>query len=148
MSNLIIPNSVTTIGDRAFAGCSNLETVTIGNGITSIEEYAFSGCTKLKDFYCYAKNVPSTKSTTFISCFLNNVTLHVPYESVNSYKSTAPWKDFKIILGLATTDINDVSIDSRNVLIYSIDGKKLYSPQKGLNIVYMSDGSIKKVVMK
>lgn len=148
MSTLIIPNSVTTIGERAFASCSNLETVTIGNGITLIDEYAFGGCTMLKDFYCYAKDIPTTKSTTFISCTLNNVTLHVPYESVDSYKNTSPWKNFKFILGLATSGINDVAIDNENVQIYSIDGKRLNSHQKGLNIVHTSDGSTKKIVVK
>ena len=36
-----IPNSVTSIGDRAFSGCESLASVTIPNSVTSIGEYAF-----------------------------------------------------------------------------------------------------------
>ena len=45
--NTTIPNSVTSIGDRAFASCSGLTSVTIPNSVTSIGGWAFYGCTKL-----------------------------------------------------------------------------------------------------
>ena len=40
----IIPNSVTSIGERAFSGCSGLTSITIPNSVTSIGSYAFQGC--------------------------------------------------------------------------------------------------------
>lgn len=47
--NTTIPNSVTTIGHHAFAGCSGLTSITIPNSVTSIEEFAFfcSGLTSI-----------------------------------------------------------------------------------------------------
>ncbi|MDD6960007.1 MAG: leucine-rich repeat domain-containing protein, partial [Muribaculaceae bacterium] len=42
--NTTIPNSVTSIGDRAFKGCSGLTSVTIPNSITSIDIDPFYGC--------------------------------------------------------------------------------------------------------
>ena len=42
-----IPNSVTSIGDYAFGGCSGLTSVTIPNSVTSISGYAFYGCSGL-----------------------------------------------------------------------------------------------------
>ena len=45
--NYVIPNSVTSIGNNAFAGCGSLENITIPNGLTSIGEGAFHGCFNL-----------------------------------------------------------------------------------------------------
>jgi hypothetical protein len=38
---------VTSIGYRAFYGCSNLTSITIPKGVTSIGDYAFSWCSNL-----------------------------------------------------------------------------------------------------
>jgi len=43
----VIPNSVTSIGNRAFRGHSTLTDISIPNSITSIGEYAFANCTGL-----------------------------------------------------------------------------------------------------
>ena len=50
----VIPSSVngkkvTGIGDYAFYGCENLQSVTIPNSVTRIVEAAFNNCTNLKD---------------------------------------------------------------------------------------------------
>ncbi len=42
--NTTIPNSVTSIGEAAFAYCSGLTSVTIPNSVTSIGKYAFYKC--------------------------------------------------------------------------------------------------------
>ena len=44
IKELIIPNSVTSIGERAFQGCTGLTSVTIPNSVTSIGNYTFAGC--------------------------------------------------------------------------------------------------------
>ena len=44
LTSVTIPNSVTSIGHSAFYKCSALTSVTIGNSVTSIGEYAFEDC--------------------------------------------------------------------------------------------------------
>ena len=44
VTNLTIPDNVTSIGSFAFSGCSGLTSVTIPNSVTNIGEWAFSYC--------------------------------------------------------------------------------------------------------
>lgn len=46
-----IPNSVTSIGDYAFAGCYNLTSIKIPDSVTSIGDYAFLWCDNLTNVY-------------------------------------------------------------------------------------------------
>ena len=48
LSEIVIPSSVTSIGDHAFSGCDSLSEIVIPSGVTSIGNYAFSGCSSLK----------------------------------------------------------------------------------------------------
>ena len=47
VEDLVIPESVTSIGRYAFSGCSGLTSVTIPESVTSIDGSAFSGCSGL-----------------------------------------------------------------------------------------------------
>ena len=51
LTSITIPDSVTSIGYYAFRGCSSLKSVTIGTGVTSIGSYAFYDCTGLTGVY-------------------------------------------------------------------------------------------------
>ena len=44
---MTIPNSVTSIGDNAFDGCTSLTSVSISDSVTSIRNGTFYGCTSL-----------------------------------------------------------------------------------------------------
>lgn len=47
ITNLVIPNGVTSIGGFAFSRCTGLTSITIPDSVTSIDWGAFSGCTGL-----------------------------------------------------------------------------------------------------
>ena len=44
VTSIVIPNSVTSIGEYAFDGCCSVTSIVIPNSVTSIGEYAFDGC--------------------------------------------------------------------------------------------------------
>lgn len=97
LTSITIPNSVTSIGSYAFSGCSKLASVTIPNGVTSIDYYAFCNCYGLKDVYCLAEQVPTTALNAFDNSGITAATLYVPVSAVGLYKATVPWSDFRTI---------------------------------------------------
>ncbi len=50
LTSVTIPNSVTEIEPRAFGRCNSLESVTIPNSVTTMGECAFNYCDNLKEF--------------------------------------------------------------------------------------------------
>ena len=48
LSEIVIPSSVTSIGECAFSGCRSLSKIVIPSGVTSIGDGAFAGCSSLK----------------------------------------------------------------------------------------------------
>lgn len=55
IKELVIPDSVTNIGDNAFHNCDSLKIATIGKNVTQIGNYAFCNCTNTK-IACYANS--------------------------------------------------------------------------------------------
>ena len=62
--------SVTSIGESALSGCSDLTSVTIPNSVTSIGEYAFSSCSGLTSI-TIPSSVTSIGNYAFWSCYVD-----------------------------------------------------------------------------
>ena len=60
-----IPNSVEHIGEHAFSGCTSLESIEIPKGVTSIGRGAFQGCTVLQSIFLQP-GLPPINSTSFL----------------------------------------------------------------------------------
>lgn len=144
-----IPYSVTNIGDCAFLGCDSLASVVIPGSVTSIGDGAFTNCNNLKKLVCHATTPPVFADElwgAFVGVNKDACTLYVPQESLDAYKSAAHWKDFfNIATGVKNATKTSSATESER---YSTDGTRLASPQKGINIIRMSDGTVKKVLVK
>ena len=67
LNTIVIPNSVTTIGQLAFNSCTGLQKVTIGNSVTTIGERAFSECRGLQKV-TIGNSVTTIGKFAFTSC--------------------------------------------------------------------------------
>jgi hypothetical protein len=152
VTNYNIGDNVTSIGDYVFYGSSGLTSVTIGKNVSTIGAKAFANCGKLEDVYCYAVRYPNVERNTFENSYLDYVTLHVPAESVNNYKNHEVWSLFKAVVPLNGGEMGISTIQNAECImhngIYSLNGHHISSPNKGLNIIRMSDGTVKKVMVK
>jgi hypothetical protein len=85
LTSVTIPDSVTSIGDGAFSGCSRLTSVSIPAGVTSIGNLAFSGCSSLTSVTIPA-SVTSIGLGAFSGCSgLTSVSIPVGVTSIGSY---------------------------------------------------------------
>ena len=117
--NTIIPNSVTSIGPGAFAGCTGLTSIDFPSGLSVINFSAFSGCTGLTSV-----NFPTSLwhigSNAFDSC-TGLTSLYIP-------KRTTSIDDqaFESCSGLETIIVNEENYqyDSRNNCNAIIETKK------------------------
>lgn len=99
LNEITIPDSVTVIGSQAFMSCGYMTSATIGSGITKMDQ-TFLGCKNLKTITCRAINPPIITEETFSHETYQSANLYVPYNSVQSYKKAANWKNFKHIYAL------------------------------------------------
>ena len=100
----IVPDSVGEIKEGAFAEANingdywTFKTLVLGSGITDIGPYICNGGGFPLDVYCYATSVPITDGAAFDWGYTSPGpgmgTLHVPAESIEEYKTTAPWSNF------------------------------------------------------
>ena len=68
VTDLTIPDDVTSIGDHAFYNCSGLTGVTIPDSVRSIGSYAFYNCTNLVGSMTIPDGVTRIEDFTFYNC--------------------------------------------------------------------------------
>ena len=143
LTSINIPGSVTTIGSNAFYDCTSLTNINIPNSVTSIGEQAFYNCDNLKSVYMNASTPPFIGSQAFHN-ISKDLTIYIPRGSYTAYWLSY-WGNYNLV-EYDPTDIQGVTTSAHNGVekYFSIDGRPLPGPCKGVNIIQDTDGKTRK----
>ena len=144
ITELVIPNGVTSIKDYVFYNYSNLTSITIPNSVTSIGHHAFRGCSGLESIVVDPGNtkydsrencnaIIETESNTLLYGCKNSV---IP-NSVTSIGQAA----FNNCSGLTSVTIGNSVTSIGNSAFYSCDG--LTSVTIGNSVTSIREGAFR-----
>ena len=92
---VLLPDSVTEIGDDAFADCSSLRSITIPQNVVHIGEWAFEDCYSLSKVHCKPLTPPYLGYGAFDNVS-SELKIYVP--NVQTYSSSEYWEMYASIL--------------------------------------------------
>lgn len=163
ITSLTIPNNVEILEDRAFAYCDKIQTINLGTSIKKLNS-AFMYCLELQSIYNFATNpceiINLNTAYNFFGWdwedsenlrrFYDSVNVYVPTGCVNVYQADTEWGRFKNIKEFDPTGISSTTKVGSNDIksIFGLDGTRTQTMKRGLNIIKMQDGSVKKVMVK
>lgn len=174
LKHVQIGKGVATLETDLFNSCESLSSVELSEGLTAVKKFVFQYCSSLKtvtfpstlktlsnstcfgwtpDSLYFLGTQPATGERTKDEPFYGLYTktkVYVPESAFDAYKQSTVFKKFfeeDNLLTFNATGINTVK-DTRIVPVmwFDLTGRQLSAPQKGINIVKMSDGSTRKIM--
>ena len=163
LKSVSLGNGVKTIMKNSFDLCSSLESISFPASVESIGLSAFyrSG---LKSIYVAGKPVceerrssSGIRVTPFSTTCNNNdfdlfstCTLFVPKGKIDEYKALDIWKEFTKMeeYDPASGIKSSASARAGESARFPLNGQQIRTAKKGINIIRMSDGSVRKEVVK
>lgn len=152
LKNIKMGNDVTKIGNRAFSDCSSLESFIVGPKVNSIGQEAFSGCDGMTTLVSRNTEPPVCESQALNGINKWNCKLFIPTGAASAYQNADQWKEFFFVEEGDPTPVERIEADTEKeaeiIGIYDLNGTKKQSMQRGLNIIRMSNGTTRKVMVK
>ena len=146
IKDLVIPNSVTSIGKYAFEYCYSLTSVTIGESVASIGDQAFRGCSSLTSITCEATTLPTVGEYAFYDVS-KSIPVYIPCGTISAYNTAQYWNEFtnfqeplaeySINVSTANNQMGTAKVDFNNCATAQISATANYR----YNFVQWSDGN-------
>lgn len=96
-TSISLPSRLERINDGCFSNNRLLTSVTIPKYVDYIGKGAFGGCDALQTVICLAQNPPDLGGSIFQGVYFDKCVLQVPEASVEAYRHTDGWNQFKNI---------------------------------------------------
>ena len=112
--NVKLPSTLTFLAEKAFAGCSNLETINIPDGITSIYGYTFNNCRKLNNIKL-PEGLTYIDDRAFYGCSsLTDLTLPSTLKTINelAFSNGPRFKNNELTIPKGVTTITSRSFEN------------------------------------
>ena len=107
IESYVIPSSVTSIGDRAFYGCSSLSEIVLPSCVTSIGDRAFYGCSSLSEIVL-PSCVTSIGKGAFRGCYsLSEIVIPSSVTSIGDWAFSFCDSLSEIVIPSSVTNIGD-----------------------------------------
>ena len=146
ITSITIPKSVTQIEEDAFMNATNLNSLVIKyNDLYNLQPLWINKrsfyCAKLMSVVSFNEHPREIRGikysdSTFHPNTVANGILYVPTGSVETYKKTMGWQDFKNIVEFNPTTIEVVNrSNNKKMVVYDLSGRAVTQPRKGINII-------------
>lgn len=91
IATLTLHEGLITIGSRAFLNNRQLSSVVIPSSVTSMGEMCFAGCTGMTEMIFSRTTPPTLGNNAFAT---STFTIYVPDSAVSAYKSASVWSGY------------------------------------------------------
>lgn len=155
IESVTIPEGVKRLGDGMFTACYTLENITLPSTLEYIGAKLLAYNSSEITLNVYATNPPSCHRDAFAE-FAGSINLHVVKGQKKAYEKSGDWNSMNVSnidddLKAVVTAIGNTSSTQKEIVEvarFNLQGVRINGQQPGVNIIKMSDGTIKKVLVK
>lgn len=143
ITEITLPDSVTTINASVFEGCTLLKKVNLGSSVKTMGYRVFRNDNALTEINISATTPPTIGNSSSYPAFADavyaNCTLNVPAASLDAYKAADVWKNFA---NIKTLGVNAVADAAEISVVRTADGLAVLGAPEGAPIsVYTVAGT-------